>query len=176
MKTISAKRAVRIGLVAALTAIGAFLVIPTQPIPFTMQPFFVFLAGIVLGPLDGALSQLVYLAVGGIGIPVFAGMKGGIGHLIGPTGGFLVGFVLCAALAGLIAGTSPKLSFWRGAISIFAGMITMYFCGVFWLAQVTGMNISAAISVGAVPYLLPDAVKALVAAFIGIKLRRQFFQ
>lgn len=175
MQKISGRRIARMGLMAALTAIGAFLVIPIQPIPFTMQPFFVFLAGIVLGPVDGAVSQVVYLAVGAIGIPVFAGMTGGLGHLLGPTGGFLFGFVGCALIAGLLAGKDISLKYWRGLLAIICGMAGLYLCGVLWLAQITGMGLMAALTVGAAPYLLFDLVKAILAAFLGVRLRRIFF-
>jgi len=176
MQKISVKRITRISLMAALTAIGAFLIIPLQPVPFTMQPFFVFLAGLVLGPVDGALSQLVYLGVGAIGIPVFAGLTGGLGHLVGPTGGFLAGFVLCAWLTGLIAGQDPSISFLRAVLAISSGMLCLYACGIVWLAHVTGLGILTAISVGALPYLLPDLVKVCLAAVLGIRLRRHFYR
>jgi biotin transport system substrate-specific component len=89
-------------LFGALTAIGAFIVIPLQPVPITLQSLFTCLAGILLGSSVGAMSQIVYVLLGIIGLPVFAGGKAGIGVLLGPTGGYLLGFIAAALVIGQI--------------------------------------------------------------------------
>jgi biotin transport system substrate-specific component len=84
----------------SLTAIGAYIMIPLPPVPITFQTLFLNLAGALLGGYLGALSQVVYILLGVIGLPVFAGGKAGLGVLLGPTGGYLFGFVLAALVVG----------------------------------------------------------------------------
>lgn len=93
----------RAALMVAVTAVAAQIVIPLFPIPFTLQVFAVVLAGLLLGPRYGALAMAIYLLVGAVGVPVFAGFKGGLGIILGPTGGYLVSYPLAAAIAGLAA-------------------------------------------------------------------------
>ena len=91
-----------VALFAALTAVGGFISIPFYPVPLTLQVFFVLLSGTILGKKLGALSQIIYLGIGAIGAPVFHNFTGGMGILLGPTGGFLIGFIPGAYMAGLV--------------------------------------------------------------------------
>src|SRR5829696_7645933 len=88
---------------AAVTAAAAQITIPLSPVPFTLQVLAVILSGLLLGVRHGALAQAVYVLVGAIGVPVFAGFKGGLGILLGPTGGYLISYPIAAAVAGLAA-------------------------------------------------------------------------
>src|SRR4030067_297492 len=90
-------------LMAALTAVGAYIHIPIGPVPIVLSGLFVLLSGLLLGSRWGLISILVYLLVGAIGIPVFAGGKGGFAHFFGPTGGYLFGYALAAWVTGLIS-------------------------------------------------------------------------
>ena len=87
----------------AVTAVAAQIAIPTPPVPFTLQVLAVLLSGLVLGPRHGALAQAVYLLVGTVGVPVFAEFSGGLGVILGPTGGYLISYPIAAAVAGLAA-------------------------------------------------------------------------
>jgi biotin transport system substrate-specific component len=98
-------------LMAALTAVGAYVHIPLGPVPIVLQNLFVLLAGLLLGSRWGAISIGIYLLVGAIGIPVFAGAKGGIAHFMGPTGGYLFGFLLASYITGYISNTSYPLKY-----------------------------------------------------------------
>ena len=89
-------------LFAALTAVGAYIAIPIGPVPIVLQNFFVYLTGLLLGSKWGATSVAVYLLAGICGLPVFAGGRGGIGHIIGPTGGYLIGFLPAVFVIGFI--------------------------------------------------------------------------
>jgi len=89
-------------LFAALTAVGGFISIPLYPVPLTLQTLFTLLAAMILGSVMGASSQIIYVLLGVIGLPVFAGFKAGIGILFGPTGGFLLGFIISAYIIGKI--------------------------------------------------------------------------
>ncbi|MCL0105994.1 biotin transporter BioY [Thermodesulfovibrionales bacterium] len=97
---------------AALTALGAFITIPIGPVPITLQPFFIHLGALLLGGYLGALSQFIYVLVGVMGLPVFSGGGSGIGHLLGPTGGYLIGFIVGGGyLTGRLAEMKKKPGF-----------------------------------------------------------------
>src|SRR5512133_2023281 len=114
---------------ALLTAMGAAIQIPIGPVPITLQVLFVLLSGLVLGSRMGALSQMEYLAIGFAGAPVFAGGKAGIVALLGPTGGYLVGFVVAAYLAGLIAERAGRASRVRFVAAGLIGTAAIYSAG-----------------------------------------------
>jgi biotin transporter BioY len=93
----------RAALMAAVTAVAAQITIPLFPVPFTLQVLAVILSGLLLGVRHGALAQAVYVLVGAVGVPVFAGFTGGLGHIFGPTGGYLISYPIAAAVAGFAA-------------------------------------------------------------------------
>ncbi len=115
-------------LFAALIAVGAFIRIPVPLVPFTMQTFFVSLSGMLLGKKYGATSVLLYLFIGLVGLPVFT-QGGGIGYVLKPSFGYLIGFVLGAFVTGLIARRVQQPSFKRLLVAAFAGLGVIYTCG-----------------------------------------------
>ncbi|GAA4350779.1 biotin transporter BioY [Microbacterium rhizosphaerae] len=150
---------------ALLTALAAQIVVPLQPVPFTLQTFSVLLVGAALGSLRGALSMLVYLAAGVIGLPVFASASGGAHVVFGATGGYLVGFVLAAWIVGFIAERGGgRILPTVGAL--LAGSATVYLVGVPWLAVALGMPLSVAVGVGLAPFLVGDLIKLAAAAML----------
>ena len=152
-------------LLAALTAAGAYIYIPVGPVPIVLQNLFVLLAGLLLGSRWGLLSMVIYLLVGAIGIPVFAGGQGGIAHFMGPTGGYLVGFAVCAWLTGIISErTGGRLS--GDVLAVVVGSLALYCCGVPWLKFMTGMTWLKALLAGMVPFLPGDAAKACAAVIL----------
>jgi biotin transport system substrate-specific component len=145
-------------LMAALTAVGAYIHIPIGPVPIVLSTLFVLLSGLLLGSRWGFISMGLYLLVGAMGIPVFAGGKGGLAHFFGPTGGYLFGYVLSAWVAGFISERShpsPALQI----IAIIFGSLAIYVIGVPWLKMVTNMSWEKSLLVGMVPFLIGDAVK-----------------
>lgn len=158
-------------LFAALTAIGAFLSIPLYPVPVTMQTFFTYLAGAILGSYLGALSQIIYVMLGGMGLPIFAGGKSGLGVLTGPTGGYLMGFIAGAFVIGKIMETKENPSFPWTVFSLSIGTLIIYVLGVIQLSTWVG-GIYNALIVGVLQFLLGDALKILVASLIAVKVRR----
>jgi biotin transport system substrate-specific component len=136
--------------------------LPFSPVPITGQTFAVLLVGATLGSRRAALSMLIYLAEGGLGLPFFAGGAFGLARLLGPTGGYLLGFVPAAFLVGFLAerGMDRRPA---SALPLFvAGLAVIYLCGVIWLTTFVGLG--AAITTGLVPFLLVDGIKALLAA------------
>lgn len=169
----------RAALVAALTAVLAQLAIPLpgSPVPVTMQVLGVLLAGFVLPPVRALQSQAIYLALGAAGLPVFAGLRGGAGVLLGPTGGYLFGFVaaawVTAALASRLRRRARGRPGWPALmLCAAAGLACIYVPGVLQLAAVTGMPLGRAVAVGLLPFIAWDLVKAAVAAATGQALQR----
>lgn len=156
-------RLVWIALLGACIAVGAWLQLPIGAVPFTLQPLFVLLAGLVLGPLGGAAAALLYLAAGVLGLPVFAGGASGLGALFGPTGGYLAGFVPGAAVAGLGAARGRTLSWPRGILFAALGLAVVFAAGVARLRAVLGLGWGAAVAAGVLPFLVQDVVKVLLA-------------
>ncbi len=155
----------------AATAAGAYLIIPLPPVPVTLQTFFMALSGALLGGRLGALSQVVYVLLGVMGLPVFAGGKAGLGVLLGPTGGYLVGFVAAAWLIGrgIQAGGRPGTL--RIAASVCAGYVLVYAFGVAGLCLVARLSLVKALTVGVVPFLIGDVLKVAAVTLLVLKLR-----
>jgi biotin transport system substrate-specific component len=147
---------------AALTAVCSQIAVPWLPVPFTLQTFSVLLCGLILGSRRGALSQLTYVAGGAVGLPVFAGFTGGFWHLAGPTGGYLMGFVLAAGLVGYFAERGWDRKAWTTAAAMAIGSIVILALGFAWLTVFIGP--AKAFWAGVVPFLAGDAIKAVAAA------------
>lgn len=161
------KRTVRIAVMVVLTAVGAQLAVrlPFTPVPVTMQTLFVVLAGIALGPRDGFYAMVSYLALGAAGVPLFAEFSFGPAILAGPTGGYLLAFPAAALLAGgscrVIGG--GRLATLAGALS---GSWLILLSGTLYLSLLPGISLKAAVSLGLVPFIAGDIVKAAMAAFM----------
>jgi biotin transport system substrate-specific component len=158
-------------LMAALTAVGAYLQIPIGPVPVVLQNLFVLLAGLLLGFRWGMMSVAIYLLLGAAGLPVFAGGKGGLGHFLGPTGGYLLGFLAAAGIAGWIAERSPNRPLWDIA-AVVTGSLAIYGVGVPWLKLVTAVDWRKAVVVGMLPFLVGDILKAAAAVVLARSLRQ----
>lgn len=164
----SIHRLVWTGLLAALTAVGAAIAIPLgplSPVPVTLQTMFVLLSGLILGSRGGAIVILLYFAAGALGLPIFAGGKAGLAAFLGPTGGFLIGFLPCAMLAGLGAGAPTKpakliLLYCAVGTSITLAMGTVH------LMLVMDISLAKALAVGVTPFLPGAALKCLAATTI----------
>jgi biotin transport system substrate-specific component len=160
-----------VGLLAALTAVGAQIQtpLPFSPVPIVLSNFFSILAGLVAGPRVGAVSQIVYVLLGAVGVPVFAGFHGGLQVVAGPTGGYLIGFILAALAAGFLRGPEPDTRHTLIAAAVAAALI--YIPGVPWLMTTTGIGLRRALVVGVLPFLPWDAVKVIVAGLVAPRLR-----
>ncbi len=150
-------------LMAATIAAGAYIMVPLGPVPFSMQTFFVTLTGFVLGPKRGAMAVGLYLLAGTLGLPVFAGGKSGLGHLLGPTGGFLFGFVAFAVLCGLARVGETIIPWVKGLAFAFLGMAALFIIGAFWLKFSLGLSWSITWAKAVFPFLLWGSVKAVTA-------------
>ena len=171
---IQTKDAAMIAVCAAVMAVCSWISIPAA-VPFTMQTFGVFLAVGLLGGRNGTLAVVIYLLLGAAGLPVFSGFTGGIGHLFGATGGYIIGFVFSALLMWLmerLLGRSLKAL----VASMIAGLLVCYAFGTAWFMVVYArdsgsIGMITALSWCVFPYIIPDALKILLAAVMTRRLR-----
>ena len=156
--------------VAALALASQFaLPLPGTPVPLTLQPLLVVLAGLVLGPIDAAVAMVLYLGLGAAGLPVFSPVGApGIARLLGPTGGYLLAWPVAAAVTGWLG--ANRESFVTRSLAAMAGILVMYVGGIAQLTVLSGSVVTAAV-IGALPFVAADAVKALVAAGIAGRFR-----
>ena len=176
-----------IALFTAIICVGCFIKIPLGVIPVVLQNVLCILAAVLFGGFAGALPTLLFLLVGLIGFPVYSGGAGGLAVWLGPTGGFLPGYLLGALVAGLIAGKPDieekkisKAKIIRISLAVIAGLVILYIPGVigfsFWAAgngkipaDKTALGYAAAVCV--LPYIPGDIIKAVVAVPVALKLR-----
>lgn len=157
-------------LFAALMAAGAFMIIPIGPVPIVLQNMFVFLAGLVLGVRGGLAAVAVYLLAGALGLPVFAGGSGGLGRFIGPTGGYLLGYLPAVVLIGWVANAGARHVV-RDVLAMLGGALLVYGCGVLWLKIVTAMSWGQTLAIGLIPFVPGDLLKIAAAAPLARLLR-----
>ncbi len=151
-------------LFAALTAAGAYASVPMAPVPMTLQTLFVLLAGTILGPAAGAMSQLLYLVVGAAGAPVFSSGGAGLPWLFGPTGGFLMAFPLAAAVAGWLAGRRRR---WLPTLTgLVVASVLIFALGAAWLGATTEWSGSRIAQVAVMPFLFGALVKTGIALLV----------
>ncbi len=158
-------------LFAALTAVGAYIQIPIpfSPVPVTLQVFFVLLAGSMLKSKWGSLSMVVYTLLGVAGLPVFSGGSSGLGVLLGPTGGYIFGFIVAAYFTGKLAEkaeSAGKSGLAVNVLNMSAGILTIYALGVTQLMLVAEIGLETALALGAIPFIPGEIVKTAAAAYI----------
>jgi biotin transport system substrate-specific component len=158
------RRAAAIGLAALVVALSAQVVVPLpfSPVPMTLQPLAVLVVGGLLGAGNGAAALVLYIAMGVLGIPVFAGGGSGALRLLGPTGGYLLAFPVAAALTGRVISTAPR-SVLRVLVACALGMVILHAGGVAQLAALGG-DPALAFRVGFYPFLTGDLLKVGLAA------------
>jgi biotin transport system substrate-specific component len=156
-------------LFAALCCAGAYISIPIPigPVPLALANFFSVLGGLLLGPVWGAVSAVLYVGVGALGFPVFSGGRGGIAHLAGPTGGYLIGYIVGAGLAGLFA---KKRNVLYAILGVVIGFSSILVLGAIGLKIIGGMPWGRAMAVGIIPFLPGDAIKAVLVGIIALRL------
>ena len=171
MRNTLTRQLVLAALFAALTAVCSQIQIPLPMIPINLALFAVHLCGALLGAKWGALSMAVYALLGAVGVPVFAGFGSGPAVLFGKTGGYIIGYILCAAIVGLLSRrlgfTFPKL-----CLSMVIGVAVCYVFGTAWFMVISGLNLATSLSYCVLPFLPGDTVKILLAAFLALRLRK----
>jgi len=164
-------------LFTAFIIVGGYMSIPIPigPVPIALVDFFVMLTGMFLGLKYGLISIILYLALGAIGLPVFALGTSGLAVLFGPRGGFLFGFLLMVACIGFIT-DKMKPTVTTHLIALIAGNILLYLAGVPWLKVVMNVSWPVAIAMGVTPFMVGTVIKIAVAVTLGRVLLPQFKQ
>ncbi len=164
-------------LFTALIIIGGYISIPIPvgPVPIVLADFFVMITGLFLGLKYGLISTALYLALGALGMPVFAGGSAGLAVLVGPTGGFLFGYLLVVASIGFITG-KRKPSIVTNLIALVVGNILLYAIGVPWLKFQMNISWAAALAAGLIPFIIGIVIKITVASALGRVLLPRFKQ
>lgn len=158
-----------VGLMAAVTCVLAPLSIPIGPIPISLTNLAVYLSLYLLGMRLGVLSYLVYVLLGMAGLPVFSGFAGGLGKLMGPTGGYIIGFIPMGIIGGaaLERFSNRALQF----LALSTGTAVCYALGTAWFCVVMRVGVIAALSQTVLPFIPVDLVKITIAVFIGPVIR-----
>lgn len=169
-KRISTKSIVTVGMFTAVLSVLSILMIPMPSgVPVTLQTFGVALCGYVLGTKKGVGVTLIYILIGTVGVPVFAGMTGGPSRLFGHTGGFLWGFIVLVALCG-VAMKQKKVIF-RMVLGI-AGLVICHFVGVIQYSIVAESQLLTAFLTVSLPYILKDVVMVIGAYLVAVPIRK----
>ncbi|MDR3264761.1 MAG: biotin transporter BioY [Synergistaceae bacterium] len=157
---------------AVLTAVGAMLSIPMFPVPFTMQTFVVLMSGLLLGPKYGPLSQVLYIVMGLIGLPVFAGGVGGPQYVFSPTFGFLIGFIAASWIGGMLASRAKNFTHYTlVCLAATVGLYVVALPGFYVLMRfVAKIDITITpirvLKVALLPFVVPDLLKAVAAGWL----------
>ncbi|MCL1844160.1 MAG: biotin transporter BioY [Defluviitaleaceae bacterium] len=167
-KIISTRGLCYTGLGVAVTCVLAQVHFPLFGVPLTMQTFAVMLIGIILGAKKAAAAMVIYLMLGAAGMPVFTGFGGGVARVVGPWGGFIMSFPAMALIIGYAA---MRTKTWLVA-GIVAGVIVNLSCGMLWFAFVSDVGMRYAFAVAFLPFVAPEAIKAILAISIGVPVRR----
>lgn len=174
-RTLSIQQLSVIGVMTAVICILAPLSIPIGVVPISFTNLAVYIALYVLGVKKGTISYLVYLCIGFIGVPVFSGFTSGPGKLFGPTGGYLVGFIFMAVIAGIfIDRFTDKM--YLCFLGLLIGTLVSYLLGTLWLAYVGEMNLKAALAAGVIPFIPGDLAKIVISMLIGPQIRKQLIK
>ncbi len=156
---------------AALLCITAPFSVPIGTIPISLATFTVYLAASTLGWKWGTASVVCYLVLGFCGLPVFSGFAGGIEKLVGPTGGFLLGYIPCAVICGVFSDLAKRWHLAWNVIGMVLGTVACYACGLIWYVTLTGQTFTQGLAVCVLPFIAGDTVKIIAASLLSEALR-----
>ena len=172
MKKLSTFDITSTAIFAALLCVLAPLSLPIGPIPISLATLIIYLAATILAPKLSTMSVVVYILLGLVGLPVFSGYAGGVGKLVGPTGGYIIGYIPMAFIAGYITFKFIDKKYMAVA-GMVAGTAVLYLIGTIWFVIQMKCEVGYALSVCVVPFLLGDAIKIVVATVLGIAVRER---
>lgn len=172
----STKNIVFTGILTTLIIILSQIAIPTSPVPFTLSLLAIFLTGTLLPPRQAFLAVLVYILLGAFGLPVFAGMKGGLAALFGPTGGYILAYPLMALITSLSHKYSKKYKTLALILGMLVSLFICYLLGTLWFSYITGTNFAASLALCVYPYIIFDLLKIGLAIFFSSILGRAFIK
>lgn len=166
---LSLREQVTAAIFAGIIAVFSQIIIPLGIVPLSLQTFIVGLTVTLLGRKTGTWAIVIYLLLGLIGLPVYAGAGSGLGALLGPTGGYLIGFLFTGLVLGTILKKFPATYFWVILANLIGFIVTLLF-GSIWLKYAADLTWPAAISGGFISFLLPEIIKAVASGTLGVLL------
>ncbi len=166
MSDFKIKDMVLIAVMTAVICVLGPLSLPIGPVPISLTNFAALLTLYVLGMKRGTISLLLYILLGLVGLPVFSGFTGGPAKLFGPTGGYIIGFIPMALIAGAVIERNRK-SYVRNVLAMVLATLVLYALGTAYLAYSAHMTFGAALAVGVIPFALLDFVKIVICALVG---------
>ena len=169
---LSIRHMAMIAVITAVTCVLAPMSLPIGPVPISLTNLVIYFGLYVLGTKNGTISYLIYLLIGLVGIPVFSGFTGGPAKLFGPTGGYLIGFIPMALIAGFFI-HKFHAKWYASLIGMILGTIVCYALGTAWLAFQLGLDLHQALMAGVIPFLPGDFIKMILAMLIGPVIRKQ---
>lgn len=158
-------------LFAAVICVFSPWSLPAGPVPISLATFAVYVASATLGWKRGSLAVAIYVLLGAVGIPVFAGFTGGVNIVAGVTGGYIIGYIPCALLTGLVADKKPG-RMWAYPIGMLLGTLACYALGTAWFMVQTQNTLSSALLLCVLPFLVGDAIKMIAATMLAYQLRK----
>ena len=159
-----------IAVMAAVMAVVSPFTLPIGPVPITLANLVVYLSVYILGWKKSCIATLVYILLGAVGMPVFSGFAGGLGKLVGPTGGYIIGYLPQAMITGLFIAKFPR-NRWMQLLGMVVAGIALYAFGTAWFCFLTGKGLVAALGLCVIPFLPGDFAKAVIAMVVGPMIR-----
>jgi len=172
-KTFSVQKMAIIALMTAVLCILAPISIPVfiSPVPISLGVLAIYLTAYVLSPLDATISVIIFILLGTFGLPVFSGYSGGLSKLVGPTGGYIIGFLFTVYISSLFIHMKKGIIF--DVIGMITGLAICYILGTIWFSYQQGKGFIASLLLCVVPFLIGDAIKIIVAVILGTQLNKR---
>lgn len=172
-KTFSVQKMAIIALMTAVLCILAPISIPVfiSPVPISLGVLAIYLTAYVLSPVDATISVIIFILLGTFGLPVFSGYSGGLSKLVGPTGGYIIGFLFTVYISSLFIHMKKGIIF--DVIGMITGLALCYILGTIWFSYQQGKGFIASLLLCVVPFLIGDAIKIIVAVILGTQLNKR---
>lgn len=172
-ETFSVRKMAIIALMTAVLCILAPISIPVfiSPVPISLGVLAIYLTAYVLSPLDATISVIIFILLGTFGLPVFSGYSGGLSKLVGPTGGYIIGFLFTVYISSLFIHMKKGIIF--DVIGMITGLALCYILGTIWFSYQQGKGFIASLLLCVVPFLIGDAIKIIVAVILGTQINKR---
>lgn len=172
-KTFSVQKMAIIALMTAILCILAPISIPVfiSPVPISLGVLAIYLTAYVLSPLDATISVIIFILLGTFGLPVFSGYSGGLSKLVGPTGGYIIGFLFTVYISSLFIHMKKGIIF--DVVGMITGLALCYILGTIWFSYQQGKGFIASLLLCVVPFLIGDAIKIIVAVILGTQINKR---
>lgn len=164
-----------VALITAITCVLAPLSIPIGPVPISLTNLVIYISVMLIGWKKATISYLIYLLIGLVGLPVFSAFTGGAGKLLGPTGGYLIGFIFMTIISGIfVEKFKNSKALW--GVGMILGTIVTYAFGTSWLAYQANLSFANALAVGVIPFIIGDIIKIIIALIIGSIIKKRIIK